>query len=51
MPRKKKEEVVEETKKSGRSSWIDQVKAVQKRDGITYKEAMSVASKERKSKE
>ena len=30
------------------SSWIDQVKAVQKRDGISYKDALKVASRERK---
>ena len=31
-----------------RSAWIDQVKAVQKRDGISYKDALKVASRERK---
>ncbi len=31
-----------------RSAWIDQVKAVQKRDGCSYKEALTRASKERK---
>tara|TARA_B100001939_G_C16761824_1_gene538650 strand:- start:545 stop:727 length:183 start_codon:yes stop_codon:yes gene_type:complete len=60
MPRKKKEvveEVEDETKKvekvtrSRRNNWIDEVKRVQSRDGITYKQAMSVASAERKSKE
>ncbi len=35
-------------KKKRSSSWIDQVKAVQKRDGCSYKEALSRASKERK---
>ena len=30
------------------SSWIDAVKAVQKRDGCSYKEALSRASAERK---
>ena len=30
-----------------RSSWIDEVKAVQKRDGCSYKEALSRASRER----
>ena len=45
-PRKKRTDT---GKQRGASEWVQFVKAVQEHDGMTYKEAMSAAAKDRKS--